>query len=164
MLLPRANKKSQSQHCRMIRSASASLMRQVIKSSFGSLAKTMPKTPKRPRDVSQLAKMMVDIASGEAVTKDSAAVSLGRKGGLKGGVARWANLTPEQRSEDAMLAAQARWRKKKLRSQSCLVFCNIHCEIERHLNGCLRWMSFIIGIKVCFHLAAFANNRSTLLL
>ncbi len=72
--------------------------------------------PKRPRDVSQLAKLMVDIGSGEVIpeitNKDAAAVSLGRKGGLKGGVARWANLTPEQRSEAAMLAAQARWRKK----------------------------------------------------
>ena len=76
----------------------------------------MDKKPKRPRDVSQLAKMMIDVASGEVVpevsNKDTAAVSLGRKGGLKGGVARWANLTPEQRSEAAMLAAQARWRKK----------------------------------------------------
>jgi hypothetical protein len=76
----------------------------------------MDKKPKRPRDVSQLAKMIVDIASGEVVPeatiKDAAAVSLGRKGGLKGGVARWVNLTPEQRSEAAMLAAQARWRKK----------------------------------------------------
>ena len=74
------------------------------------------KNPKRPRDVSQLAKMMVDITSGEAIpevsNKDAAAVALGRKGGLKGGLARWANLTPEQRSEAAMLAAQARWRKK----------------------------------------------------
>lgn len=76
----------------------------------------MTKKPKRPRDVSQLAKMMVDIASGEIVetppAKDSAAVELGRKGGLKGGKARWANLTTEQRSEAAQLAAQARWRKK----------------------------------------------------
>jgi hypothetical protein len=75
----------------------------------------MAKTPKRPRDVSQLAKMMVDIASGEVSieeTKNSAAVALGRKGGLKGGKARWASLTPEQRSEAAQLAAQARWRKK----------------------------------------------------
>ena len=77
----------------------------------------MDKKPKRPRDVSQLAKMMVDIASGEVKAKkesqkNEAAVLLGRKGGLIGGKARWANLTPEQRSEAAHLAAQARWRKK----------------------------------------------------
>ena len=45
--------------------------------------------------------------------KDPAAVALGRKGGLKGGKARAAGLTPEQRSEAASLAAQARWRKKR---------------------------------------------------
>jgi hypothetical protein len=41
--------------------------------------------------------------------KDPAAVALGRKGGLKGGKARAAKLTPEQRSEIARKAAQERW-------------------------------------------------------
>lgn len=41
--------------------------------------------------------------------KDPAAVALGRKGGLKGGKARAAKLTPEQRSEIAKNAAAARW-------------------------------------------------------
>lgn len=41
--------------------------------------------------------------------KDPAAVALGRKGGLKGGRARAAKLTPEQRSEIAKKAAQKRW-------------------------------------------------------
>ena len=41
--------------------------------------------------------------------KDPAAVALGRKGGLKGGKARAAKMTPEQRSEAARKAAQARW-------------------------------------------------------
>ena len=74
---------------------------------------------KRPRDISQRAKLIVDIATGEVEDKpedgdkNPAAVALGRKGGLKGGKARWANLTPEQRSEAASLAAQARWRKKR---------------------------------------------------
>ncbi len=74
---------------------------------------------KRPRDISQRAKLIVDIATGEVEDKEPdtgknpAAVALGRKGGLKGGKARWANLTPEQRSEAASLAAQARWRKKR---------------------------------------------------
>jgi hypothetical protein len=46
---------------------------------------------KRPRDPNQLAKLVVDIAIGEAeetvedTGKDPAAVALGRKGGLKGG-------------------------------------------------------------------------------
>ena len=38
---------------------------------------------------------------------------LGRKGGLKGGNARAKKLTPEQRSESARRAVQARWAKKK---------------------------------------------------
>lgn len=42
--------------------------------------------------------------------KNPHAVALGRKGGLKGGIARAANLTPEQRSEIARLAAKARWK------------------------------------------------------
>jgi hypothetical protein len=44
--------------------------------------------------------------------KNPHAVALGRKGGLKGGNARAANLTPEQRSNIAKMAAQARWQKK----------------------------------------------------
>lgn len=79
----------------------------------------MTEKRKRPRDISQRAKLIVDIASGDVEDKEPdtgknpAAVALGRKGGLKGGKARWANLTPEQRSEAASLAAQARWRKKR---------------------------------------------------
>jgi hypothetical protein len=42
-------------------------------------------------------------------TRDPAAVALGRKGGLKGGKARAAKLTPEQRREIAKKAAAARW-------------------------------------------------------
>jgi hypothetical protein len=73
---------------------------------------------KRPRDPIQLAKLIGDIATGqtedaEPNNRNPAAVELGRKGGLKGGKARCANLTPEQRSEAASLAVQARWRKKK---------------------------------------------------
>jgi len=38
---------------------------------------------------------------------------LGKKGGKKGGPARAAAMTPEQRSESARKAVQARWAKKK---------------------------------------------------
>jgi hypothetical protein len=41
--------------------------------------------------------------------KDPAAVALGKKGGLKGGAARAASMTPEQRAEIAKKAAKARW-------------------------------------------------------
>jgi hypothetical protein len=73
---------------------------------------------KRPRDVNELAKVLVDEATDEAARvdpddagKDPAAVALGRKGGLKGGKARAASMTPEQRAESARKAAQARWNK-----------------------------------------------------
>jgi len=73
--------------------------------------------PKRPRDANQLAKSIVDLSTGEAeeenqdTGKDPAAVALGRKGGLKGGKARAAKMTKEERSEAARKAAKARWSK-----------------------------------------------------
>ncbi|QDM29633.1 hypothetical protein FNL56_11970 [Tardiphaga sp. vice304] len=72
----------------------------------------MPHNPKRPRDPSQLAKFIVDLATGEAETlqatpKQTAA----RKGGVKGGPARAKSLTSEERSEIARTAASARWKK-----------------------------------------------------
>jgi hypothetical protein len=45
--------------------------------------------------------------------KDPAAVALGRKGGLKGGPARAAKMTPEERRESARKAVLARWAKEK---------------------------------------------------
>jgi len=79
----------------------------------------MAKNPKRPRDPNQLGKLIVDLATGGAVDKDPhegkdpAAVSLGRKGGLKGGKARASKLSPERRKEIAEIAAQGRWKNKK---------------------------------------------------
>jgi hypothetical protein len=73
--------------------------------------------PKRPRDPNQLAKLMVDMATGEAPPdttmdgKDPAAMALGRKGGLKGGKARAEKLSAKRRKEIATKAAVARWRK-----------------------------------------------------
>jgi hypothetical protein len=50
--------------------------------------------------------------------KDPAAVALGRKGGLKGGRARAARLTPEQRSASARTAVRTRWiRAGKLKTE-----------------------------------------------
>lgn len=40
-----------------------------------------------------------------------AAQAMGRKGGLKGGPARAAKMTPEERSESARKAINARWAK-----------------------------------------------------
>ncbi len=69
------------------------------------------KRPKRPRDPAQLAKLMIDIASGEV--KDGPPVAKqGRPGGLKGGPARSASLDPQKRRQIARKAAAARWGKK----------------------------------------------------
>jgi hypothetical protein len=48
-----------------------------------------------------------------AKQKNPAAVALGKLGGRKGGRARAAKLTPEQRKAIAQRAAQARWAKDK---------------------------------------------------
>jgi len=84
----------------------------------------MQKPQKLPRDSNSLAARIVALSTGQEIprvsedsrpeeieTKNSAAVELGRKGGLKGGKARAAKLTPEQRSEIAKIAAFARWKK-----------------------------------------------------
>lgn len=74
--------------------------------------------PQRPSDVNQLARAIVDQATGNAPPalpvkqeKNPAAVALGRLGGLKGGKARAAKLTPEKRREIAKKAARTRWAK-----------------------------------------------------
>lgn len=73
-------------------------------------------TPKRPRDPNQLAKSIIDIATGqkpdrdptpEEQGKDPAAVAMGKKGGK----ARADGMTAEKRSEIAKKAADKRWQK-----------------------------------------------------
>jgi hypothetical protein len=80
----------------------------------------MPKrSRKKEADLNRLAKAIVDQATTDEELlakaleegKNPAAVSLGRLGGLKGGKARAACLSAEQRSEIAKKAAQARWQK-----------------------------------------------------
>ena len=70
----------------------------------------MTDKPKRPRDANQLAKMIVDVAIGEADDTAPAKSEGQRKGGLKGGKARAAKLTPGRRSEIAKIAAAKRWK------------------------------------------------------
>lgn len=72
----------------------------------------MTNRPKRPRDPSQLAKFIVDLATGESEERElTPKEARASKGGAKGGPARAASLTPEQRSEIARVAAEARWKK-----------------------------------------------------
>lgn len=73
----------------------------------------MPKrSSKRPSDPNQLAASIVAHATSEAKAqpeKNPAAVALGRLGGLKGGKARAAKLSPKKRAQIAKKAARARW-------------------------------------------------------
>jgi hypothetical protein len=64
-------------------------------------------------DMNQLAKRILDEATGEAPKEEATPrQENGRKGGLKGGAARASKLTPEQRSEIAKKAALERWSKQ----------------------------------------------------
>lgn len=64
------------------------------------------------KDFTQVAFDVVQRATGEVIAPArSKKQESGRKGGLKGGASRAIALTPEQRSEIARVAAQARWKK-----------------------------------------------------
>lgn len=68
--------------------------------------------PKRPRDPNQLAKMIVDIATGElddTVSESKKHPSQKRKAGSKGGKSRAAALSKKRRSAIAKRAANSRW-------------------------------------------------------
>jgi hypothetical protein len=82
----------------------------------------MPERSKtRPRDPNELAHRVFLESIGEAIKteppqehkKNPAAVALGRLGGLKGGAARAASLSPKKRSQIAAKAAKSRWSKLK---------------------------------------------------
>jgi hypothetical protein len=71
------------------------------------------KQPKRPRDLNQWAKRIVDLATGEGEEHErSATEERASKAGTKGGPARAKALSPKRRAEIASIAAQARWKKK----------------------------------------------------
>jgi hypothetical protein len=69
----------------------------------------------RQRDSNQHATSAIDgeaESKPENVSKNPAAVALGRLGGLKGGKARAAAMTPQRRAEIARKAAAKRWSTK----------------------------------------------------
>jgi hypothetical protein len=76
----------------------------------------MVKHPKRPRDPNQLGKLIVDLSVGEAKEQaspeETAVVAFARLGGLKGGAARAASLSGEERKRIAKNAAEARWKRE----------------------------------------------------
>ncbi len=80
----------------------------------------MADLPKRPRDLNQWQKLLVDIARGVACNKqprpdeqekDSVAAARDQAGGLKGGKARVEKLSAEERLALARKAVQARWNR-----------------------------------------------------
>jgi len=77
---------------------------------------------KHNRDINQIAAAVIDrtleLAEGTPKRKNAAAVALGRRGGLKGGKARAAKMTPEQRRASALKAAHARWANHKINPPS----------------------------------------------
>lgn len=79
----------------------------------------MPKRSRKPpADPNKAAASILAQIAGEddpkpEQVKNPAAQALGRLGGLKGGKARAAALTSEQRKATAIKAAEARWGKKK---------------------------------------------------
>jgi hypothetical protein len=83
-----------------------------------------PRKKKRDSDFAITAFRVVQEATGQVEPepkvepeliegKNPHAVALGKLGGLKGGKARAAKLTPEQRKEIAQKAAHARWKTKQ---------------------------------------------------
>ena len=77
----------------------------------------MPSRPKRPGDFAQRAKLIVDIATGQApadppIQPESPRAIVGRKGGLKGGKARARKLSAAKKRAIARKAARARWGRK----------------------------------------------------
>jgi hypothetical protein len=73
------------------------------------------KKPKRPRDPNQLAKLIVEITTGERPNDsprpgaEPQETAWRRKGGRKGGKARAKKLAPGRRVAIAKKAAKARW-------------------------------------------------------
>jgi hypothetical protein len=75
----------------------------------------MPKRSSKQKDTQQLARSVLDAIvpyaepAKDKPEKNPAAVALGRLGGLKGGKARAAKLSPAKRKEIAKKAAAKRW-------------------------------------------------------
>ena len=85
----------------------------------GHIGTMAEKHPKRPRDMNQWAKRMVDLATGNAseddpaAGKDPDAVKRGRLGGLKGGKARAESMTAAERKAAATKAVKSRWSRRE---------------------------------------------------
>ena len=87
--------------------------------NFPNDARSVPRAvrpkPVPPPAMRRLIDWITDTTPTVPLFKDPVAVELGRRGGLKGGKARAARLTPAQRAAIARRAARARWAPKKER-------------------------------------------------
>jgi len=81
----------------------------------GRYALSMAKQSKKPADLNRLAAAIVKDATeeGQPPTPESPEVRAGRAGGRKGGKARAAKLSSEERSAAAKKAASARWSRSR---------------------------------------------------
>ena len=70
-----------------------------------------PKGEKRPADTNSCAVMVAKIATGEV---EDTLPSASRNGGLKGGKARFAAMTDDERSALGRKAANARWQPQSM--------------------------------------------------
>ena len=81
----------------------------------------MPRRPALPKDPSQRAKAILDMATGKTskpkAPQFNAAQEFARSGGLKGGKARAVALDKEKRSSIARTAAKARWGRRDEESE-----------------------------------------------
>jgi len=74
--------------------------------------------PKKQEDEAQAAVRIMETIAEKSEARDippdvsAAAAALGRRGGLKGGPARAAALSPKKRAEIAKKAAAARWKNR----------------------------------------------------
>jgi hypothetical protein len=97
-----------------VSSSTSGIIHKIITSSSKSGPPPMAERRlKRPRDPIQLGKLIGDIATGQIKDEEDnsgkSEVAIAR--GRRGGPARARALTPEQRSEIARIAAEARWKK-----------------------------------------------------
>lgn len=73
----------------------------------------MSRSPKRPRDPAQLAKFIVDVATGEVEDSKSQKTPLTKKAAATlGGAKRAIALSKDRRTEIASKAAKKRWAAK----------------------------------------------------
>jgi hypothetical protein len=74
----------------------------------------MAKQSKKPADLNRLAAAIVgDATDGAPPEPESNQARAGRVGGRKGGKTRAERMTPEERSDAARHAAEARWATKR---------------------------------------------------